>query len=96
LWTSIGSSPPAKGQESVNAKLSFALKRRTDFTLQDLESYQLGAVRPDHFIKSGSPYFQPSASNTGWCVKVGGRDHHRPRYWVRYGDHEWVCPIRAA
>ena len=35
-------------------------------------------------------------SYTGWCGTVGGRDHHPPRYWARYGDHEWVCSIRAA
>ena len=30
-WTSIGSSPPTKGQELVNAKLSFALQHRTGY-----------------------------------------------------------------
>ena len=41
-----------------------------------------------------SPHF--NTRYTGWCGTVGGRDHHPPRYWARYGDHEWVCSIRAA
>eukprot|EP00966_Prymnesium_polylepis_P099651 2307835-Prymnesium_polylepis.1 len=58
-WINLGNSRPKQGQEILNARLSIALKRRTEFDLADLDSYQLGDLRPEDFIKSGTSYFQP-------------------------------------
>ena len=73
-WTKVGASPPAQGEELLNAKLSFALKHRTDFTEQDIEAFELGELRTDHYIKSGSDYFQPSVAVAGNQSRRGDAD----------------------
>eukprot|EP00966_Prymnesium_polylepis_P213239 4938845-Prymnesium_polylepis.1 len=35
-----------------NDKLSFALKRHADFTAEDIDAFELGELRTDHYIKS--------------------------------------------
>ena len=60
-WTNVGAVAPTGGRELTNAKLSFALKRITDFTAEDLATYELAQLQPTDYIKSGGSYFQPAA-----------------------------------
>ena len=66
-WVSVGATAPAKGRELTNAKLSFALRRKTEFTAAemslyfDLALYELPEFHPTDYIHSGTVYFQPDA-----------------------------------
>ena len=62
-WIKLGQSPPGVGQEILNEKLAFALKRRTDFTPAEVDAFGLGSLHPDNFIKAGEWYFKPDASS---------------------------------
>ena len=62
-WRNIGSTAPSSGRELTNAKLSFALKRRTEFTATDLAAFELQELRPSDYIKSGASYFQPDGAS---------------------------------
>jgi hypothetical protein len=57
-WLSLGTSAPSSGRELTNAKLSFALKRSTLFSEDDLRNFELPTLQPGDYIKSGSSYFQ--------------------------------------
>ena len=60
-WTNVGAVAPTSGRKLTNAKLSFALKRRTDFKAEDLATFELTQLQATDYIKSGGSYFQPAA-----------------------------------
>ena len=68
-WVSVGATAPANGRELTNAKLSFALRRKTEFTAAemschfDLALYELPKFHPTDYIHSGTAYFQPEATH---------------------------------
>ena len=68
-WVSVGATAPANGRELTNAKLSFALRRKTEFTAAemschfDLALYELPKFHPTDYIHSGTAYFQPDATH---------------------------------
>ena len=68
-WVSVGATAPADGTELINARLSFALRRKTEFTAAelslyfDLALYELPELHPRNYIRSGSSYFQPDAAS---------------------------------
>ena len=64
LWRTIGSTAPSSGRELTNAKLSFALKRRTEFAAEDLAAFELPELKPSDYIKAGTSYFQPFNAKT--------------------------------
>eukprot|EP00966_Prymnesium_polylepis_P029733 690676-Prymnesium_polylepis.1 len=51
---------PAKGRELTSKKLRDALARTAEFTEREWEAFGITDLRTDHFITSGSSYFQPS------------------------------------
>jgi len=70
-WVSVGATAPADGTEVINAKLSFALGRKTAFTAAELSLYEMPKLDPRSYIKSGSSYFQPDATTSGGsCAAV--------------------------
>ena len=80
LWANIGSVPPSSGRELTNAKLAFALKNATKFSLADLAIFALDDVRPTDFIKSGGSYFQPAGPAPSSPVRMHRRAAARCRW----------------
>ena len=66
-WRSVGMTAPSSGRELTNKKLSSALKQSTEFTVTDLESFELPEIEAGDYIKSGSCIFKQLRS--------------RPRMW---------------
>jgi hypothetical protein len=65
-WKKIGPHKPIDGLELMNSRnsdrLAEALSRRTEFTPQEWEEFDISNLRMAHFVKSGDFYFKPSKS----------------------------------
>eukprot|EP00966_Prymnesium_polylepis_P096402 2233984-Prymnesium_polylepis.1 len=60
-WHNIGTISPVGGREIVNEKLEINLALRTQFTQKEWDAWGIADLREDHFIKSGTSYFKPTA-----------------------------------
>ena len=107
-WTNVGAVAPTGGRELTNAKLSFALKRRTDFKAEDLATFDLDQLQPTNYIKSGGSYFQPAWSKRLQkpSIKLEGTQRRLPPKlrdcrnvpdvdpWAEPSNHPHVGPMR--
>ena len=50
----------AAQDEVLNADLSEALEKKTEFTQEEWEAFGITALRMGHFIKAGDKFFQPA------------------------------------
>ena len=78
-WTNVGAVAPTGGRELTNAKLSFALKRKTDFKAEDLATFELGQLQPTDYIKSGGSYFQLAMTGEAHIEKMECAHYLAPR-----------------
>jgi len=62
-WEDVGEEQP-EGHELFNAKLAFALRHNRNFTIKDLEVFDLQGLLADCYIKVGRTYFKPTP--TSW------------------------------
>jgi hypothetical protein len=87
-WTKLGTVAPFRGVELVCPALSEAISSKTDFTNQELESFKVGSLRSDHFVRSRrGVYFKAVewAANVEWpdCfIKHGRGWRHSVPYQV--------------
>jgi len=59
-WRNIGEEKPSEGTELTNDALSVALLHKTRFSGSEEDVFRIEDLRMDHFIKSGTSYFQPT------------------------------------
>ena len=82
-WRKIGTSRPDDGQELTNEALATALTKKQQLTHQELRSFDVQDLRPDHYILvpnlsgnlSGGEYFEP----------IVGLDGLRPDHYILSG-----------
>jgi hypothetical protein len=60
-WRNVGMAQPKRGKELTNSRLAEALMAKTEFSLEEWDEFCIESLRVDHFIKSGSFFFMPSA-----------------------------------
>ena len=61
LWQVVNcDSRPSTGEELINEDLAQALRSKTKFTQEEFDAFKVECLRMDHFIKSGSCFFQPA------------------------------------
>ena len=72
-WLETGHAEPTGGKKLVNLMLSEALTRKTDFTQQEWETFNITDLDIHDFIKSGDSYFKP-AGKTEEIFKTFDRD----------------------
>lgn len=58
-WRNLGAFEPEEGEELKNDALAVALLEKQTFSQKDLDAFELPALRHDHYIKSGTDYFEP-------------------------------------
>jgi DNA-directed RNA polymerase II subunit RPB2 len=58
-WENIGKKRPLNGIELFNDSFAEELKKRTNFTKEELEEYDLKHLFIDHCIKVGNKYYKP-------------------------------------
>lgn len=58
-WCETGKTSD-KSRELTNEALARALQSKREFTLQQWRSFNVPDLRPDHYIQSGSRYFEPA------------------------------------
>lgn len=63
IWRCVGEEQPSGGRELRNAeRLATGLTQKTSFTKQEWRDFQvLEEMRMEHFVKSGTLYYQPVA-----------------------------------
>ena len=59
-WCKVGETEPSHGTEFTNERLATALAQKLEFTKEELHSFGVERVRVDHFVKSGTSYYQPA------------------------------------
>jgi len=59
-WKEAGFGKPRTGTEMKNDLLAAALQKKVEFKKEEWETFQVGNLRSDTYIKAGSRYFQPA------------------------------------
>ena len=62
-WQKMGTTEPDTGRNYEHAKLAKALTRKTIFTQQEWEKFDIKDLREDHHVQSGGSYFKPVQKN---------------------------------
>ena len=83
-WSNAGSIRPRAGEEVNNKQLAEALRKKTEFTMQEWEAFGISDLRTSSFVKSGKSYFTPvlpavfhayndrAYDERGWCCLEAG------------------------
>ena len=79
-WTNVGRERPASGTELFNEALSAALRKKHEFSKEEVEKFKVGLLKVDCFIKVGEEYFEEAGQRH--AVELVGHGQ-RPRHMAR-------------
>ena len=68
-WSDVGTAKPKNGTSVQNKKLAQALKKKTEFTEEEWEDFDIAGLHLDHFIKSDNSYYMPFELPEGFLPK---------------------------
>ena len=74
-WRNAGTTEPDEGTPVKNDPLAKALKKKAEFTKEELEDFGIKDLRSDHYIESGDSYFTPDIA--AWEGAAGSDGHGR-------------------
>ena len=95
-WESIGEAKPQRGQEFSNDKLAKQLQSKTEFTLEEWQSFGIKDLRNDSFIQTAAAPLGLKWENCGPTKPVPGQelDHPQLREALKdkteFTQQEWI------
>ena len=70
-WQYVGASPPQDGKRLLECKsLSLALHEKLKFETEELETFQLGDISEDDYVKCGAIFYKPAERDRTLRVRI--------------------------